>query len=50
MKSIKRLLTVMMCFTLIACTMIILPQAAFAADEEYTYTVTVNSGKEGTLN
>lgn len=48
MKNIKRLLTFAVCFALIAGAMIILPSNVYAAGG-YTYSVTVNAGKEGTL-
>ena len=53
MQSIKRLLvtafTAVLCLAVFAGTMCILPSSyAFAAaDDEYTYVVTINSGKEG---
>lgn len=54
MASIKRLLmkvfALAACVTICAATFVILPAGtAFAADKPYTFTVTVNAGKEGTL-
>jgi len=55
MKSIKRLLKAAfafaLCLTVFSVTLAVLPAgSAYAADDEaYTYTITVNSGKEGSF-
>lgn len=48
MKNIKRLLTLAICLAVVAGTMAVIPSKAYA--EGYTYNITVNAGKEGTLN
>ena len=48
MKSIKRLLTFVLCLAVVAGTMAVIPAKAYASG--YTYSVTVNAGKEGTLS
>ncbi len=50
MKNIKRLLTLMVCFAVVIGTMATSPASVFAADDNYKYSVTVNSGKEGTFS
>ena len=52
MKNINSLLktvfTAMLCFAVFAGTMMVIrADKVFAADDEYTYTITVNAGKEG---
>lgn len=50
---LKTIFTAVLCFAVFAGTLLVLPaNMAYAADddEEYTYTITVNSGKEGTFS